>query len=233
MAGKWFRGGGGKAKAATARGAKATRAFAGSRRESFGVECSDWIEAHGSQRRDIAGGERDSGKYKGDASEGGQIGRRHAVEQSGHEVRDDERTGHTQPGASGGQSESPVQDHLEDIASLRTQRETNGNLTSLFVHHVGDGSIDSERGEEQRRRRKKRHHFHRESPDRKRGGEDVIQGLRMEDGKYRVDGLDLLADLRGNGAGIELSTKEDDQVFGAALVRAKVNLRNGRVGQRF
>jgi hypothetical protein len=34
-------------------------------------------------------------KYQGDASEGGQIGRRHAVEQTGHEVRDDERTGHT------------------------------------------------------------------------------------------------------------------------------------------
>ena len=95
------------------------------------MECSDWIEAQGAQRRDIAGGERDSGKYKGDASEGGQIGTRHAVEQSGHEVRDDERTGHTQPGASGGQTESPAQDHLEKIASLSSQREANGDLTSL------------------------------------------------------------------------------------------------------
>src|SRR5271170_2382891 len=176
MAGKWFRGGGGKAKAATARGAKATRAFAGSAKESFGVECSDWIEAHGSQRRDIAGGERDSGKYKGDASEGGQIGRRHAIEQSGHEVRDDERAGHTQPGASGGQTESPAQDHLEDIASLSSQREANGNLTSLFIHNIGNGPVDSKPGEQQGSSRKTRHHFHRESPDGKRGGEDVIQG---------------------------------------------------------
>ena len=52
--------------------------------ESFGVECSDGIEARRAQRRDIAGGERDSGKYKRDARERGQIGRRHAVEQSGH-----------------------------------------------------------------------------------------------------------------------------------------------------
>jgi hypothetical protein len=42
-----------------------------SAKTSFGVECCDWIEAHGAQRRDIAGGERDSGKYNGDASEGG------------------------------------------------------------------------------------------------------------------------------------------------------------------
>src|SRR5208282_5308039 len=72
----------------------------------------------------------------------------------------------------------------------------------------------------------------RESPHRKRGGEDVLQGLRMEDGKYRVDGLDPLADLCGDGAGIELSTKEDGQVFGGALVGAKVDLRNCHVRQR-
>jgi hypothetical protein len=53
------------------RGAKARRAFAGSTRKSVGVECRDWIEAHGAQRRDIAGGECDRGQYKGDAGEGG------------------------------------------------------------------------------------------------------------------------------------------------------------------
>jgi hypothetical protein len=33
-----------------------------SAKKSFGAECSDWIEAHGAQRRDVAGGERDGGK---------------------------------------------------------------------------------------------------------------------------------------------------------------------------
>ena len=42
-----------------------------SAKKSFGVEYRDWIEAHGAQRGDITGGERDSSKYKGDASEGG------------------------------------------------------------------------------------------------------------------------------------------------------------------
>src|SRR5580704_3893194 len=117
--------------------------------ESFGVECSDWIDPHGAQRRDIAGGERNSGKYKGDASEGGQIGRRHAVEQSGHEVRDDESTGHTQPGAGGGQTESPAQNHLEDSASLSSQREANSDLTSLLIHNIGNSPVDSKPGEQQ------------------------------------------------------------------------------------
>jgi len=91
--------------------------FSSSPTTLFGVERRDWFETHGAQRRDIAGGERDSGKYKGDASEGGQIGRRHAVEKSGHQVRDDERTCHTQSDASGRETESPSQDHLEDSAS--------------------------------------------------------------------------------------------------------------------
>ena len=124
------------------------------------MECSDWIEAHGAQRRDIAGGQRDSSKYKGDAGEDGHIGRRHAVEQSGHEVRDDERTGHTQPGASGGQTESPAQDHLEDIASLSSQREANGDLTPLLIHKIGNSPVDSKPGQQQGSSRKQRHHFH-------------------------------------------------------------------------
>jgi hypothetical protein len=78
---------------------------------SFGVECSDRIEAHGAQRRDVAGGERDGGKHNGDAREGGEIGRRHAVEQPGHKMRDDERTGRTHAGAGGGQTEALTQNH--------------------------------------------------------------------------------------------------------------------------
>ena len=159
------------------------------------MECSDWIEAHGAQRRDIAGGKRDRGQYKGDAGEGGQIGRRHAVEQSGHEVRDDERTGHTQSGARGGQTETPAQDHVEDIASLSSQREANGDLRSLFIHKLGNSPVDSKSGQPQGSGCKKRHHFHRESPNRKQGGEHVIQGLRMEDGEFWIDGVNLLSGL--------------------------------------
>jgi hypothetical protein len=44
----------------------------------------------------------------------------------------------TEPGPSSGQTESPPQDHLEDIASLRSQREANSDLTSLFIHSVGN-----------------------------------------------------------------------------------------------
>ena len=55
----------------------------------FEVECCDGIEAHGTQRRDTAGGERDEGKHNGDAHEGGEIGWRHTVEQRGHEVRNE------------------------------------------------------------------------------------------------------------------------------------------------
>jgi hypothetical protein len=79
-------------------------------------------------------------------------------------VRDDERTCHSQPGTSGGQTESPAQNHLEDIASSIPQREANRDLTPLFIDHTGDGSVDSKSGEQQGSGRKKRHHFHRESP---------------------------------------------------------------------
>src|SRR5260370_29719822 len=55
----------------------------------------------------------------------------------------------------------------------------------------------------------------------------------MEDGKFGIDGLDLLAHLCGDGAGIELSAKKDAQVFGGSLVYAAVDLRNYSVRQRF
>ena len=64
-------------------------------------------------------------------------------------MRNDERTGHTQPRAGGGQTESSPQHHLEDIALLRSQREANGDLTPLFIHHVGNSSIDAKPGEQQ------------------------------------------------------------------------------------
>src|SRR5215469_15117743 len=55
----------------------------------------------------------------------------------------------------------------------------------------------------------------------------------MEDGKIGIDGLDLLAHLSGNRAGIELSAKKDDDVLGWALIHAAVDMRNDRLGQRF
>ncbi len=55
----------------------------------------------------------------------------------------------------------------------------------------------------------------------------------MEDRKFRIDGLDLLAHLCGNGGGIELSAKKDGQVFGGVLIHAAVDLRNRRIRQRF
>lgn len=72
----------------------------------LGVQHRDRIEAHGTQCRDTAGGERDEGQHHGDAHEGRQIVWRYAEEQSGYEVGDDERAGHAQHGASGGQAES-------------------------------------------------------------------------------------------------------------------------------
>src|SRR6202041_1903029 len=81
----------------------------------FGVEHGDGIEARGTQRRDVAGGERDGGKYERYARKSERVGGRYSEEQSGHQVRDDERAGYTERGASGGQTEPSAQDHLEDI----------------------------------------------------------------------------------------------------------------------
>ncbi len=52
----------------------------------------------------------------------------------------------------------------------------------------------------------------------------------MEDGKSRVDGLNLPAHLCGDGAGIELSAKIDSQIFEGALVHGAVNLRIDGIG---
>jgi hypothetical protein len=73
---------------------------------SFGVECSDWIEAHGAQCRDVTGGERDGGKHGGYAGEDGEIVRRDTVKEAGHEMRKNKRANEAYAGADGGQSEA-------------------------------------------------------------------------------------------------------------------------------
>src|SRR5579871_538345 len=55
----------------------------------------------------------------------------------------------------------------------------------------------------------------------------------MENRKFRVNGLDMPAQLCGDDAGIELSPKKDGQVFEGALVYAAVDLGSYRIRQRF
>jgi hypothetical protein len=47
------------------------------------VECHDWIEAHGTQRRDVTGGERDGGEHGGYAGKGEEIVGRDTGKQAG------------------------------------------------------------------------------------------------------------------------------------------------------
>ena len=174
---------------------------------SIGVECSDRIEAHGAQRRDVTGGDGDGGEHDSYAGEGGEIVGRDTVKQAGHEMRNNKRANQAYARAGGGQSEALAQNHLEDIAPLRAQREANGDLARLLIDQEGDGSIDSQAREQQGCCGKQRHHFHGEPPHGKRRVENLVQRLRAEDGQVRIDGLDLCAHLRGDGGGIDLSAQ--------------------------
>jgi hypothetical protein len=51
--------------------------------QSFGVECSDWIEAHGAQRRDVTRGDGDGGEHGSYAGEDGEVVGRDTVKQAG------------------------------------------------------------------------------------------------------------------------------------------------------
>jgi hypothetical protein len=67
------------------------------------VECSDRIEAHGAQRRDVTGGDGDGGEHGGYAGEGGEIVGRDTVKQAGHEMRNNKRANQAYAGIGGGQ----------------------------------------------------------------------------------------------------------------------------------
>ena len=73
---------------------------------SFGVECSDRIEAHGAQRRDVTGSDGDGGEHGGDAGEDGKIIGRDTLKQAGHEMGNKKRASQAYAGANGGQSEA-------------------------------------------------------------------------------------------------------------------------------
>ena len=67
------------------------------------MEHGDWIEAHGAQRRDVAGGDGDGGEHGGDAGEGGEVVGRDTVKQAGHEMRNNKRADQAYAGAGAGQ----------------------------------------------------------------------------------------------------------------------------------
>ena len=192
------------------------------------MECSDRIEAHGAQRRDVTGGDSDGGEHSGYAGEDGEIVRRDTVKQASHEVRNNKpaNQAYANANAGAGQSEALAQNHSQDIAPLRAQSEANGDLARLLIDQKGDGSIDSQAGEEQSCASKQRHHFHGEPAHGKLRGENVVQGLRVEDGQLRIDGLDLCTHLGGDGGGIDLSAQKESQIFCPSLVDVEVDLRN-------
>ena len=165
------------------------------------MECSDRVEAHGAQRWHVTGGDGDGGKHGGNAGEGAEVVGRDTVKQAGHEMRNNKRANQAYAGAGSGQGEALVQNHREDIAPLRAQREANRDLARLLIDQEGDGSKDSQAREQQGCAGKQRHHFHGKPPHRKRRRENVVQGLRVEDRKLRINGLDLRAHLRGDGGG--------------------------------
>jgi hypothetical protein len=128
--------------------------------------------------------------------------RRHAVEKTSHQVRQNQRTRQPSAGPGNRQSQALAQNHPEDIPPLRAQREANRDLARLLIHQTGDGSINSQAGQQQSGRGKQRRHLHRKATHGKR--ELLLQSLGAEHGKLRIDRLDLCAHLRGDGAGIDL-----------------------------
>jgi len=54
-----------------------------------------------------------------------------------------------------------------------------------------------------------------------------IERLRAENGKLRVDGLHLLAQLYGRRGGVQLPKHKYRQVLSPSLIRAQIDLRNG------
>jgi hypothetical protein len=115
---------------------------------------------------------------------------------------------------------------------LRAQCEANGDLARLLIDEIGDGSINSQAREQQGCGGKERHHFHGESAHGKRRRENVIQRFRVEDGKLRIDGLDLRAHLRRDGGGIDLSAKKEGQIFGRGAGRCRDRPAECRAGKR-
>ena len=127
-----------------------------------------------------------------------------------------------------------AQNHPEDIVLLRAQGKANGDLARLLIDEIGDGAVDSQTRQKQCSCGKQCHHLHGEPPHGKRRREDVVQGLRVEDGQLRIDRLDLRAHLRGDGGGIDLSAQKERQIFyEALLVDVEVNLRNAGIRERF
>lgn len=58
-------------------------------------------------------------------------------------MRDDERANYTQSSTGGSQAGAPAQDNPEDVASLNSPCEANGDLSSLFIHDIRNRPVEA------------------------------------------------------------------------------------------
>src|ERR1700693_2247214 len=194
-------------------------------------ERDERIDAYRTPCRYVTSEKSDADEKNSDTRKCERVRRPDAVKQSRHQVRNDQRTNKSYRSAGNGQPQSLTQNHSQDVAALRAEREANADVVRALADNVGNHSVNSKSSKQQGRQCEQANHFQRKSPLGERRGHHVVQHLRAKNGKFGIDQLHLLAQLYGSSGGVQASAQEYRQIFRPVLIQAQIDLRNARFGE--
>src|SRR5437762_8647940 len=98
------------------------------------TQCNHRIQFHRAPCRDVAGKQRDTDENEGDTDKGQRICRPHAVEQTCHQVRNDQGTNKSNCGTHNSEAQSLTQNNVENVRSWRPECEADPDLVCSLSH---------------------------------------------------------------------------------------------------
>src|ERR1700730_8091669 len=194
------------------------------------TESDDGVDFCGATSWHKTGQQGHESQQHGTEEEGQGIRGSNAVEQTGHPACERDRGHGANRGACQSHENSSSQHEAEDVALLRSERETDANLVDALADGISHYTVNANRREHQRETRKEHQQQHGKAAVTQCAGDDFIHRPRRV---YRDLGVHRANDLR-NGfreparvVHTEASTKNEGEIEYRTLQSRGVHERKG------
>ena len=114
------------------------------------AEGDEGVDAHGAERGDEAGDERDGHEQEGDAGKGERVGAGYAHKLAAQEARESESAAEADEDAERGQKHSAAEDHAQHVLLACAERHADADFMRALARGVGGDAVDSHGRENQR-----------------------------------------------------------------------------------
>src|ERR1700683_810930 len=181
---------------------------------SFVPQCDHGIHASGAPRWDVTGCERDAYEHNSSTDEDERVSGADAEQIALEESSEPEGGGHSDCHASEDDKEAFPQHEARHAAQSCSEGHPYSDFVCASRRLVTEHPVDANGGENEREGSKNPHEGHQEALFSDRAGPDIIHGVDMSDGFFRVNRGDSLsnfvADVHGPGGAHEQGRSEPE-----------------------